>query len=80
MEPLTDPYSDRVIKTHPAPPHKPVSHDLLFPPYLKSQGQEVPDWKYLKDHLLQEGRLFKADVIQLACGAMEIMKKEPNVL
>lgn len=31
MESLNDPTDDRVIKEVPAPPHRPISDDLLYP-------------------------------------------------
>jgi hypothetical protein len=30
MEPLNDPYGDRASKEVKAPPHKPISEDLLY--------------------------------------------------
>ena len=51
MEPLSDPCQDRPIKTHPPPPHRPLDHKLLFPDSLKRNGEEIPDWKYLKSHM-----------------------------
>ena len=32
MEPLCDPNGDRKIKDLPAPPHRPLGEDLLYPP------------------------------------------------
>lgn len=80
MEPLSDPLLDRPVKSHPAPPHKPLDHRILFPDNLKQGSLEVPDWKTLKAHVLSEGRISKVDAIQLARQAGDVMMKEPNVL
>ena len=68
------------MKSHAAPPHKPLDHKVLFPDSLKRNGLEIPDWKLLKEHLIKEGRITKADMVQLTLSALQIMKKEPNVL
>jgi len=47
MEPLIDPLKDRAVKTVKAPPHRPLSKELMFPDKLKKK----PDWKLLRDHL-----------------------------
>ena len=31
MEALSDPYNDRVMKTVKPPPHRPLSHNLMYP-------------------------------------------------
>lgn len=80
MEPLCDPLEDRPVKSHPAPPHKPLDHKLLFPQHLKRGTEEVPDWKALKDHMFKEGRINKPDLLQLVLSAADIMQREPNVL
>jgi len=56
MEPLSDPLSDRVVKTLNPPPHKFLSQSLLW-------KNDVPDYLMLRDHLLQEGRITKTDFI-----------------
>ena len=80
MEPLSDPLEDRPVKTLTPPPHKPISHRLLFPENLKRGAREVPDWKLLKDHLSKEGKILKPEVLQLTVSVQEIMRKEPNVI
>ena len=37
MEPLIDPYGDRVLKKVKAPPHKPIAQCLLYPDNSKYQ-------------------------------------------
>jgi hypothetical protein len=37
MESLKDAAEDRVIKEVPAPPHKPISDDLLYPDKCKNK-------------------------------------------
>lgn len=39
MDTLQDPANDRQVKTHKAPPHKPLSRQLMFPDRLKSINQ-----------------------------------------
>lgn len=51
------------MKDVPLPPHYPISHDTVFPLKLKSRDTEIPDWNALKDHLLKEGRMYKADLV-----------------
>ncbi len=36
METLNDPANDRIVKTVRPPPHKPLSHNLMWPIHLKS--------------------------------------------
>ena len=80
MESLPDPCDDRPVKTLKSPPHKPLSHEKLFPANLKRGSLEVPDWHLLMQHLQAEGRVAKTDVMQMSLTASEIMRKEPNVL
>ena len=40
MEPLSDPYNDRVIKKLRPPPHKPISQCLLYPDNSKYQIED----------------------------------------
>ena len=75
MEPLSDPLSDRVVKSLPPPPHRPISHDFLFPAH-----SQVPDWRLLQSHLHNEGRLTKADCLELLTRVFEVLKYEPNVV
>lgn len=55
MDPLSDPLKNRIVKHLKAPPHKPLDHNLLFPPSLGGSNYLIylgkPDWKLLKDHL-----------------------------
>lgn len=80
MEPLKDPFGDRQCNTQHPPPHKPLDHSILFPESLKQAQKEIPDWKVLKNHLTVEGRVSKADCVQLTVQASEIMRKEPNII
>lgn len=54
MEPLQDPYEDRVVKDFPPPPAEVMSDEILFP-----KGDGVPDWETLKDHFVREGKISK---------------------
>ena len=59
MEPLSDPLGDRAMSEMIAPPHRRLTHSLLFP------SPNKPNWRLLKDHLLKEGKLDKSDFIIL---------------
>ena len=43
-------------------------------------GKRIPDIERLRKHLLREGRLAKAELIELVTEATKILKKEPNVM
>ena len=45
VEPLPDPFEDRVMRDILPPPHIPLPHNKLFP------KKGIPDWKTLRDHL-----------------------------
>jgi hypothetical protein len=59
MDRLSDPLSDRAMPDLTPPPHRPISHHLLFPSSTR------PDWRLLKDHLAAEGRVDRADALLL---------------
>ena len=40
----------------------------------------MPDWKLLKEHLSREGRLAKADLLELINIFIGIVKAEPNIV
>ena len=40
---------------------------------------DVPDWKCLKEHLCQEGKLAKPEMLKLINAVSEVMRKEPNM-
>ena len=54
MEPLIDACNDRKVKALEAPPHRALTHELLFP-----HAGGKPDWQQLKEHFYKEGRLDK---------------------
>lgn len=39
MEPLSDPYNDRQIKTVKAPPHRPLESSLMYPAQLQGKNR-----------------------------------------
>lgn len=53
MEPLNDAVNDRVVKEVPAPPHRPLSEELLYP----TKSSNMPNWEVLKTHMYKEGRV-----------------------
>ncbi|OMJ84516.1 hypothetical protein SteCoe_14321 [Stentor coeruleus] len=75
MEPLKDPLVDRFLPDLQPPPAACLSKNLLFP-----QNNSVPDWKLLKNHLKQEGRVSKTDCIAIVQSAASMFAREPNLL
>ena len=74
VDSLPDPFEDRVMKDVLPPPHLPLPHAKLFP------KKGVPDWKVLRDHLTREGKLEKADLLELINLFQTQIKSEPNIL
>ena len=74
VDSLPDPFEDRVMKDVLPPPHLPLPHAKLFP------KKGVPDWKVLRDHLTREGKLEKADLLELINLFQAQIKSEPNIL
>lgn len=71
---LPDPCDDRVMKEVLPPPHVPLPHNKLF------QKNGLPDWKLLRDHLKKEGKLEKADILELIKQFQNTVKNEPVML
>lgn len=76
MEPLSDPLGDRVVKSLPPPPQRPLPHHLIFP----HSTPKSPDWRTLQSHLHKEGRVTKAVCLELLSRALAVFHQEPNVL
>ena len=74
VEPLPDPFEDRVMKDILPPPHLPLPHNKLFP------KKGIPDWKTVRDHLTREGRIEKTDFLELLSLFKQIIKSEPNII
>lgn len=74
VEPLPDPFEDRVMKDVLPPPHLPLPHSKLFP------KKGIPDWKVLRDHLTREGKIEKSDFLELISLFQAQIKTEPNIL
>ena len=75
MEPLPDPLGNRVVKSVPPPIQAPLSHSLLFP-----SERMLPDWEVLQHHFHGEGRISKADCIQIIRQCEGVLRREPNLL
>lgn len=73
MEPLKDPKCDRVVKTVPLPPHRPLSSELLF------GGKPPVNWELLRDHLKKEGRVNIEDVFKMLDMCSEILSNAPSM-
>ena len=76
MELLNDPLNDRVVKGMSPPPHQPLSPELLFP-----RGHSFPpDWKALKNHLKDEGRVAKPECLVIVRQALQVFRNERNLI
>ena len=71
---MDDPANDRVITEVIPPPMFNLSHTRLFP------KRNVPNWRELKEHLKHEGRLDKADILQIISIFTNIVKSENNIV
>ena len=69
-----DPANDRVVKEVLPPPMFNLSHSKLFP------KKGVVDYKLLKEHLIQEGKLDKGDILELIQMFKAIIKNESNIV
>lgn len=76
MEPLADPCKDRIMKSVPAPPHKPLQKQHIY----TLQNGKLPDWKYLMSLFHKGGRVDKETAMSIIKEAMEAFKKEENVV
>ena len=81
MESLLDPYGDRVMKSVPLPPRKPLTSDIIFStlavkPLNLLDGQKFPDWKLIMSHFHKSGIMSKEAIIRLIRLAMEVFSKD----
>ena len=76
MEPLLDPLGDRIIKSVPLPPHKPLSSEHIFG---TAPGLLV-DWKGMMKNYQKNGRLSKEATMKLLRMALDVFKKEENIV
>lgn len=76
MEPLKDPCGDRVVASHPAPPAKPLSEELLYP----DGNRKKPDCDQLRKHLLREGTLKKETLLDIITRVQEVYRGEPTLV
>ena len=74
MEPLVDPFNDRIIRSLPPPPHRPLTSDMVF------GNNNVPDWKMLIQNFVKGGRVHKELAIKIVKMATAIFKKEENIV
>jgi hypothetical protein len=54
-----DPKSDRVVKSLPAPPQRPLTSVDLF------LSSNKIDWKLLRDHIKREGKVGEIEMMQM---------------
>jgi len=72
MEGLLDPLGDRVMKNVPMIAGKPLTSNEIW---INKQGKKVPNIDKIRKHLLREGHLDKADLIDLIKEATKIFSK-----
>lgn len=75
MNVLLDPLNDRVIKTVPLPPHRPLEIDELLSSFSK-----LPNWKLLKTHLANGGSVSRPAVLYLITQCKFIFERERTIL
>lgn len=75
-EALLDPLGDRKVKDLPLPPIKPLPDEVLF----EKADKNVPNWKVLQNFLRAEGELSKSQTIKISRTAIDLLKKEPNLM
>jgi serine/threonine-protein phosphatase 2B catalytic subunit len=76
MEPLKDPVGDRFVKSHPPPPARPLTEQLLYPDGSKKK----PDCDQLRRHLLREGTLTKETLLEIVGRVTEVYRSEPTLI
>jgi len=59
----------------PLPPCKPITDELLF-----KNKNSAPNWKLVQQFLHDEGQLSKAQVCRICKQAIDVLKKEPNLM
>ena len=77
MEPLKDPCGDRVVKSHPPPPAKPLSEEMLYP---EAGNRKKPDIDVLRKHMLREGTLHKETVLDIITRVTEVFRGESTLI
>ena len=65
--------TDRVVKEVKPIPMLNLNSKILFP------KSDLPNYKALQDHLQNEGKLEKTDIIKLIKLFKDIIKDEPNI-
>lgn len=84
MEPLSDPLGDRIVKTVTPPPHRPLDSEHIFAPPgtdFKDPNAPLPvDWKLIMKNFQKNGRLSKEATIRLLRAALDVFKKEENIV
>jgi len=72
MEALNDPCNDRPVKDLAAPPHRPLSAELLYP---DASQPDLPDLALVRQFLLKEGSFAKEQVIKLLTDVTKLLSK-----
>ena len=84
MEPLLDPLGDRIIKSVPAPPHRPLSSEHIFAPpgtdFSRPDAPLLVDWKVIMKNFQKNGRMTKDAAVRLLKMTLDTFKKEENIV
>lgn len=69
--------ADRVMKDVPPLSRRPLTREEIF---IKVDGKEVPDVDRLRKHFKGEGKLEKAELVELVLSVSNILQAEPNLV
>jgi serine/threonine-protein phosphatase 2B catalytic subunit len=83
MEPLSDPMNDRVVKSVPIPPHRPLTAKLMYPDSSKEAldhiyplgKPDVPNVATIRKHIVDQGTIGRAELIKLIRDVTALLSK-----
>ena len=81
---MLDPLGDRIIKSVPPPPHRPLSSEHIFAPhgtdFSRPDAPLIVDWKIIMKNFQKNGRMSKDAAVRLLKMTLETFKKEENIV
>ena len=77
---LLDPLGDRVVKSVPLPPARPLSITQAYPQYIQFGDLAKPNAKIIRECLILDGKLDKKAYCKLISDCKNITKNEPNLV
>ena len=80
FERLPDPCNDRVVKSVPLPPLRPLSITQLFPQYISFGEIAPPSLPTLRECLILDGRVDKKALLKLVKQCTQVLSKEQNLV